>query len=63
MAVFLLLAAPVIALGQATGADGLPLQWLWLLAGLLLLAALAWLLFGGGVRRGPPLPHERPPRP
>jgi hypothetical protein len=62
-AVFLLVAAPAIALGQATGGEGLPLLWLWALAALILLAALAWLLFGGGVRPRPPLPHERSPRP
>jgi hypothetical protein len=60
--VFLLLTTPAAALAQAAG-DGLPLVWVWLAAGLILVAALAWLLFGGGVRHRRQLPHERPPRP
>jgi len=62
-AIFAILSAPASALGQATAAEGLPLVWAWLLAGAILLAALGWLLFGGGVRRSRSLPHQRPPRP
>lgn len=59
IAFFLLAAAPAAALAQAAGADRLPLVWMWIVAGLVLLLAFGWLLFGGGVRgrrRSPPPP-------
>jgi hypothetical protein len=44
--------APAVALGQITTDEGqqLPLLWVWLLAALALLTALAYLLFSPGVR-------------
>lgn len=63
-AILLLLAAPSAALAQVpSGADRLPLLWMWLLAAALLLAAFGWLLFGPALRarrRGHAPPPPRP---